>query len=198
MNHTSDRTVKLFVTVKNRAVIFPKNLDLNGLSKDEFHAELILSEQNFVDKEVFNTLAAETEVDLLPAGTRLLINIALKELLSNEKLRNRIITDEKPRPNANGGFVEASLVKNLKLRLRGSKKAQLIDTPVYIPALDETAKSVNHAYTRVSEEFEPWRLSNTANVFSKVYWLDAEANAWRPLDARRRQAESGMLTPLTN
>lgn len=191
MNYDADKIVKVPVTVKNRAIIFPVDFDLDALCRNEFHAELVLSQFNFVKKEVFDSLIKETAADFLPARSRLFVNIGLKETLADEKLRKFIITDEKPRPSVQGGFIEVYLEKDLKINLRGSKKAQLLDCPVHIPALSKTAKSLNHACTLVSEKFELWRRAHTANVFQKVFYLNEDTGLWRVLDERRNQVESG-------
>jgi hypothetical protein len=190
IDHDSAKTVRVIVTVKNRSVIFPTYLDLNAIRQDEFHAEMILTELDFVDKEVFDSLIKETNETFLPKHSRLLINISLKEKVSDEELRKFIITEEKPRPFVQGGFIEVYLEEDLQIKLRGSKKAQLLDCAVFIPAIKETAKSINHAYTLVSETFEKWRRSHTANVFHKVYWFDQSCRQWFDLDQRREFIES--------
>lgn len=189
INYEADKTARIIVTIKNRAVIFPTYLDLNAIKQDEFYAELILSESDFSDKEVFYSLIKETTTTFLPEDSRLLINISLKEKVSDENLRKFIITEEKPLPFVQGGFVEIHLIQDLKIKLRGSKKAQLQDCDVYIPALGKKANSINHAYTLVSESFEKWRRSHTANVFQKVFWFNEEKKYWIELDVLRKQFE---------
>ena len=53
-----------------------------------------------------------------------------------------------------------------------------------IPALEKDASSLNHAYTLLSREFEPDRISHGGNVFLNCYYYD-EDNFWRNLDDKR-------------
>ncbi|MDQ3131076.1 MAG: hypothetical protein M3Q99_09985 [Acidobacteriota bacterium] len=191
----SDKTIKIVVTVKNGAVIFPDDFNLNALRK-EFHADLILGETDFADKNLFYLMAKESEAAFLPKGSRLLVNVSLKNVPA--ALKEKVIKDERP-AGVDGGFVEIFLLEPLKLKLRGTKKAQLLDCPISIPTLPEQkAKSINHAYTLISQAFEPWRTSHTANVFSRVFWRENEEGNWRLLDVRREQAEAGELEIIKN
>lgn len=56
------------------------------------------------------------------------------------------------------------------LELRGTSKPRLLDCRCHIPALQNQerhqADSLNEAYTRISEVFEPTRRSHTGNIFS--------------------------------
>ena len=57
-----------------------------------------------------------------------------------------------------------------------------------IPALGQSAISLNHAYTLVSKAFEPRRRANTGNVFHRVYFRRDDGR-WAPLDFRRTHVE---------
>src|SRR5215213_3869936 len=132
----SDKTIKIPVTVKNGAVIFPDDFNLNALNKD-FQTEIILSETDFADKNIFHELAKETEVEFLPQGTSLLVNVSTKERIE-EKLEEKIIKNSKETPQGKyGGFIEVILKDVQKMMLRGTKKGQLLDCPIFIPALPE-------------------------------------------------------------
>lgn len=66
-------------------------------------------------------------------------------------------------------LVKVCLQEPLRLELRGTSKPRLLDCRCHIPALkaDEKqfADSLNEAYTRISEVFEPTRRSHTGNIF---------------------------------
>lgn len=65
--------------------------------------------------------------------------------------------------------------EDLKLRLRGTRPAELVPCRCDVPVPEiEAPESVNQAYTRLSEYYEPWRRSHTGNVFEKVYWRQGE------------------------
>ncbi len=190
MNHDSDKTIKIPVTVKNGAVIFPDDFNLGALCKD-FQTELILSEADFADKNLFRQLAKETEVEFLPEGTSLLVNVSTKERIA-EKLEEKIIRTGKDTPQGKyGGYIEIILHAPQQMKLRGTKQGQLLDCPIFIPALpEESAKSINHAYKIISTKFEPWRRSNTGSVFLKVFYKNGTTRLWRTLNERRNQVEA--------
>ena len=176
------------VIVKNGAVIFPDDFDHNVLKK-EFQTEIILEETNFSDKNFYYSLAKQKIIELLPLGSRLLVNIALKDQVA-EGLAKFIITENAPK-GVDGGFIEIALQQPQGLKLRGKKKALMLPCRVEIPALpEEPAASINHACTLISESFEPWRLSHTGNVFFKVYVQDVSSGEWLSLDALRKRAEA--------
>lgn len=197
-NLLSDRTIKIDVTIKNGAVIFPDEFNTSALRK-EFFAEIILSETNFENKEVFNQLAQETEVEFFPAGKHLLVNVSTKERIKRD-LEAKIIQTGKDTPQGKyGGFIEIILDAPQIITLRGAKKGRLKDCPIYIPALlDNSAKSINHAYKIIVQKFEPWRRSTTANVFQKVFYHNEETGRWHPLEFRRGQLESENKKPKEN
>lgn len=194
----SNKTIKIPVTVKNGAVIFPDDFNLGALRKD-FQTELILSETDFADKNLFHQLAKETEVDFLPEGTSLLVNVSTKERIA-EKLEEKIIRTGKDTPQGKyGGFIEIILHAKQRMMLRGTKQGQLLDCPIFIPALpEEAAKSINHAYKIISTKFEPWRRSNTGSVFLKVFYRDENNGLWRTLNKHRDQVETENKKTISN
>ena len=188
MTSNTDKTINIPVTVKNGAVIFPDDFDHSVLKKD-FQAEIVLDETHFSDKDFFHSLAKQKIIELLPVDSRLLVNIALKDEVA-EDLSRSFVTGEVPK-GIDGGFIEIYLRQPQGLKLRGKKRALLLPCRVDIPALpEEPAASLNHAYTLISESFEPWRISHTANVFHKVYARDEASGDWLALDALRKQAEA--------
>lgn len=85
-------------------------------------------------------------------------------------------------------FVMISLGEELRLRLQPGKRAVLLPCACEIPVLDETASSLNHAYTIVSEACETERISHTANVFTRAYIESGER--WVSLDLIRKEREA--------
>jgi hypothetical protein len=45
----------------------------------------------------------------------------------------------------------------------------------------ESAQSLNHAFTKLSERFETHRLSHTGSVYSRVFYLESDLR-WYPLE----------------
>jgi hypothetical protein len=81
-------------------------------------------------------------------------------------------------------FVEVRLEQPLYLRIRGDQEARLEKCDCLIPALSESATSINHAFTIVWEAFERKRQSHTGNVFERVFAFTE--NRWLSLDDLRR------------
>ena len=79
------------------------------------------------------------------------------------------------------GYAELILLDDLYLIIRGSKPPILQHCKVEIPFLEKEARSVNHAYTLISTEFETERISHTGNVFKHVFF-QAENKRWFPLE----------------
>lgn len=83
-----------------------------------------------------------------------------------------------PQPSKKGG---------LWLRLKGLESSELVCTTIVMPDdfSEEVAVSLNHAYTLLSREYETHRISNTGNVYSQVFYQEANQR-WYPLAYLRR------------
>jgi hypothetical protein len=46
--------------------------------------------------------------------------------------------------------------------------------------------SLNHAFTKLSETYETWRISHTGNVYSRVLYQERNGH-WYPLDLLRNE-----------
>lgn len=131
--------------------------------------DLVVDAYEIADPALLSLLNDEREVDLLPAGEILLANISDKSVPDH-------LSKFTSRPDGlfrsvGGLFVEIHLETQLGMLLRGTKTPALSDCRCFIPALNETAASINHAYTLISTAFEPDRRSHTGNVFDKVFYF---------------------------
>jgi hypothetical protein len=50
----------------------------------------------------------------------------------------------------------------------------------------EPVATLNHAYTKLSEVFETWRISHTGNIYTRVLYHERNGN-WYPLDTLRNK-----------
>lgn len=86
----------------------------------------------------------------------------------------------------------------LWLKLKGLGKCELLTSTVKMPEgfSELAAVSLNHAFTLLSREYEKHRISNTGNVYTRVFYQDRD-KCWYPLDDLRRgvqaQAERTLL-----
>ena len=66
-----------------------------------------------------------------------------------------------------------------------------------VPGL-EPADSLNYAFTRLSEVFEPWRKAHTGSIYERIFYLERDEH-WYPLkDLRDRALASAERTLIKN
>jgi len=185
----SESTVRITVRVRGNHLEHFYGGELPAI-RDGAICDLIVRRSDLPDPGAARSLTASERVQLLSAGTTLMIEVDLHEH-HDRALR----AEDQGVMNIIGNAVVAvTLVGDLKLTVRAGKRAILRACPVDIPALDCVATSLNHAYSMVSREFEPWRLSSSGNVFRKVHFLashnDFGEPVWQPLDTLRKQREA--------
>jgi arginyl-tRNA--protein-N-Asp/Glu arginylyltransferase len=71
----------------------------------------------------------------------------------------------------------------------GQKSSRLSTCKCFVPALQEKATSLNHAYKIISKKVETKRPTNSGNVFKKVYYLD-QRNRWQMLEHLRKRFDA--------
>ncbi len=74
----------------------------------------------------------------------------------------------------------------LWITFEGGHAKSIKSSTVKLPEgiIPEKADSLNHAFTLLSEKYEPWRKSHTGNVYSRMFFL-AQDEKWHPLDVLR-------------
>ena len=55
------------------------------------------------------------------------------------------------------------------------------------PVSVQPLESLNHAFTKLSELYEPWRQSHTGNVYTRVLFQETNGK-WYPLEVLRKAA----------
>ena len=77
----------------------------------------------------------------------------------------------------------------LWLILEGPKAVGLRSTQILLPSgvSEDPVISLNHAFTKLSEIFEPWRKSHTGNVYQRFLYLEKDSR-WYPLELLRNGA----------
>jgi len=160
--------------------------------------ELIVTEIAFSDSHEIERFQHEAVVELLPTGTTLWAKLSPNSYVGSRRrgLPPGLRTDH------TAGLHDAFLVpfeilQPLMLLFHGTKPAALRDCPCRLAdfADDEAgALSINQAYTRLSERFEPKRRSHTGNVFEKVFYV--EGDLLRPLKILREREEAKLESQL--
>lgn len=129
--------------------------------------ELILDAYAIEDQKILQALEGEQVFEPLSKGESVLLGVNPTVVLS-EKIK-QLIQPSNLRIASEFLFVEVKLREPLKLRTRGTKSPVLEPCSCSIPILQQEAKSLNHAFTLISTEFETQRISHTGNVFQRGF-----------------------------
>ena len=180
-----DKTTRIpFRFVKGKFVHYDDGTEISELIEDCI-GDIVVENFQIKDRDRIVRYNTEVEVDFLPQGTRLLARVSERNI--PEALQSKLTDDGRL---IGGARVEIILVDDLRLQLRGTKHARLVDCRCKIPALPDVEPSkcfsVNQAFTRITEHFEPHRVASGGNVFNLVYYEDSKLG-WQPLRALRDQ-----------
>jgi hypothetical protein len=182
---------------------------------DGANAELVIPRGSIADRTFLDEMLRSDHHKVLEEGARLLIGLTVKpEAPHLEKLKDCLIrNDDSPRKIVTGlvepgyrydpYFVEVQLGAptdrqartfgsgqgGLWLMTKGIEAVGLASTTVKLPAevSAEPVASLNHAYTKLSEVFERWRISHTGNIYERVLYQEQNGK-WYPLDVLRNNA----------
>jgi len=159
---------------------------------DTIIGQLIVPAYSVKDKSFLEKVSTENKHDFFPMGTVFLVQLFVKNWNMLDLKSINYLKDVRLKYNVQdlcpGYFAEIELTNPLQILLRGTKKAILYSCSCKIPFLNKDAKSINHAYSLISIEFEKDRISHTGNVFQKVYYQESDMK-WYPLDNKRNQLE---------
>lgn len=136
--------------------------------KPDTTAELVISPLDIIDDVERARLLKENRVEFLPAGASIWARVKDANMPANLLLscQRKYAWPKNP-----GLFVEIRLASAVLLVIRGDGRAALSDCSCGMPGLpDQECSSINEAYTRVSESFEPSRRSHTGNIFNCVFY----------------------------
>lgn len=168
--------------------------------KNGSFGELLVSRSQIEDKAFLQMLTQKRWVHILDQGTELRVALTIREklgppmgklLISKSKMK----LDHTANISVDSSFLSVFLDKptelqikqgkrqgGLWLELEGLEPRTLESSQVVLPVELhlEPAISVNHAFTLLSERFEPWRKSHTGNIYERVFYLEPD-NCWYPL-----------------
>jgi hypothetical protein len=178
-------------------------------------AELVVQRTTISDKAFLEAMERKGRHKVLDQGTRLLVCLSMKAksqapeslrllLKPYDYFRGMIAATYLDHWNAGTiVFVEVTLAGpdekqarlfdtnrgGLWLMTEGAEAVGLASTTVLLPSSisTEPVASLNHAYTRLSEVFETWRISHTGNIYNRVLYQERNG-IWYPLDDLRNKA----------
>jgi len=182
------KTIRLPVIVINGDIKYYYGGDLPKLEEGVI-GDLIIPSKGVTNEELHLKLHSEETIQILQKDHKLLVLVRLDDIPETEVVPRQIITNDIYLP-INYNFVEVILLEPLKLLLRATKKASLKETKCLIPVMDQEVQSLNTAYTKISEKYEPKRRSHTGNVFEKCLYYSNSTKKWETLDRLRNIEES--------
>lgn len=174
-------SIRLAVRIRDGQVVLADGTPIPALHKDAL-AELIVDAFSLANDEDRRRLTREAAHEILPRGTLLWARVKLDEIPS----ALRVFRESKKALNHSAhDFVQFVAEEPIRLIASEGNLPVLAECKCRIPALPHVGcSSVNEAYTRISEQFEPSRRSHTGNVFACVFVEDA--GLLRPLSKLRR------------
>ncbi len=175
--------------------------------------DLTVEKAQITDKKFLALLSKRAEYKLLEEGAELLIALTVRATSElSAELRKHLIAPStirlgpdyycSPRPSetlfvqVNIGPPTSGQVKHrgwteggVWLQAEGGQTKGVLASSVFVP--DEISKqpldSLNHAFTRLSESYEPWRQSHTGSIYTRVVYQEKNEK-WYPLEVLRSAA----------
>ena len=178
--------------------------------KDGAFGELHLDRVHFTDKTFLKALTEKRKVAVLPSGTELRVALTIKSDLDT-RLRPFLLNydstphDHTANISAETRFVSVRLVGptqaqqrqkikagGLWLCLEGMEPRGVESGMVDLPQTRglEAVDSLNYAFTRLSEVFEPWRKAHTGSVYERVFYKERNGRWYQIKDLRDRALAS--------
>lgn len=178
-------------------------------------AEIVVSSRQINDPAFLKRMTQKGSIRVLEEGTPLLAYLATKEqtklsdslkahLIPWSSLSGQIATEHIDNWSTGGlSLIEvrigdlthqqarkfAARQGGLWLITEGPKAVGLQSSRIVLPSgvSDEPVGSLNHAFTRLSEVYEPWRISHTGNVYQRFLYQEKNGR-WYPLELLRSAA----------
>jgi hypothetical protein len=164
--------------------------------------ELTLSAEQITDESFRQRVMQELTVKILDEGTELLVALSDRDTNGRRagawpepyppsvppgttRFERIWLGPVKKKPDEQ--VLDAELERGgLWLKLKGLERCELQGSTVRMPTgfQPPVAISLNHAFTMLSQAYEKHRISNTGNVYSRVFYQDRDKR-WYPLDDLR-------------
>ena len=184
----SKKTIRILIRINAGSVVRYDGTPLPKVG-DGTLGDLVLPASSLIDEAERQELEIESTVELLPAHESVFVGLNPNmtkgkhpELIEPSDLEIYAVALPPPTPRsvlqvpmtlaASGylRFAKVKLQEPLTLRLRSNKESSLAPCKCYVPVLNAAARSLNHALTLLSTEFETDRISHGGNVFDHVFF----------------------------
>ena len=113
--------------------------------------------------------------------SKLSVDTQFIEITIRIRIRISDPTTEKELKDASGGVF---------LQFDGLRQTGILTSSIKLPIKDKTGNedevvdSLNYAFTRLSEQYEPWRKSHTGNIYNRIFYKEKN-DKWYPIDLLR-------------
>ncbi|WP_113913637.1 hypothetical protein [Roseovarius dicentrarchi] len=182
--------------------------------KDDQTAEILVPEKAITDKLFLEEMKKRVLLSVLPRGSKLRAYLATKDFENVSEEQRKALIDwenwhqevsELAIDNWSGGalsFFELELGPatdrqmqdddlmqgGLWLEIKGRKATGLISSTFELPPCvsDEPARSLNHAFTILSEVYEPWRISHTGSAYERFLYQEGDGADFKNTGQRLR------------
>ena len=183
--------------------------------KDGTLGELTINADSITDEAFHKRVNQELVVKILHEGARL--HVALSDQSKNGTrigqwpevfppsvpsgtTRFECITLGPIKPKSKQlDFVTVVEPGGLWLKLKGLERTELVGSTVLMPSgfVAPTAISLNHALTLLSQTYEKHRISNTGNVYTRIFYAETSGR-WFPLNDLREGVQAAGERTLLN
>ena len=186
--------------------------------KDGARGELRLDASHIADEQFLAAVTKTSKIKILDERVELRVALTIKLPLGSEHWKALLPARDtahisSSKISLNSQFVSIWLggpgpaqekrgetCGGLWLSLEGMEPRDLESGTVVLPNVGnlDHADSLNHAFTLLSEQFEPWRKAHTGSIYKRMFYKDGQF--WYPLDTLRRRivgsAESALIVDL--
>jgi hypothetical protein len=181
--------------------------------KEGTTGELCVDPECFTDAGSLEALTTQRKVLLLPAGTELRVALTIRPDLPKTLHRFLLATAHDPPTTSisiQSRFVGIRLLGptaaqrlgksrpgGLWLSFIGKEFSGVKSGTVDLPRTHglQSVDSLNQAFTRLSEVFEPWRKAHTGNIYERIYYQERN-NRWYPLNDLRDRSLATDTRPM--
>ncbi|KXU87113.1 hypothetical protein CR51_35860 [Caballeronia megalochromosomata] len=170
-------------------------------------AELRLSVSQIIDEQLKHRVTRASIFEILPEGSELWValsdrnapagarqswpQVQLADVPAGATRFEKIRLGPRKTKTAQNELFGTPEKGGLWLKLKGHESVELMSSTVHMPDgfSAPTATSLNHAFTLLSQAYETHRISNTGNVYARVFYLDRDGVCY-PLDDLRKGVQA--------
>ena len=129
--------------------------------------ELVMPRAALTNKQDVAKFTTKKTLQVLPAKSGVLLG--LSPFAVPEEEWSKFVRPEKTSAASSYLLAEVGLLEPLSIAIDGSQRATLEPCRCQVLLLNTEAKSLNHAFTLLSQRFETWRISHSGNVFKQGF-----------------------------